>query len=217
VEYRLDKRAGFFGLAGFLALTSLDRRTSPSKRGRWLAGNLLCQEPPPPPAVVPMLDEQQGADAGAPTVNVRETLQRHRGDAACAACHALFDPYGLALEQYDAIGHFRATYQDGTAIDTAVKLPPAAAASEGLPIEGLEGLSQAIANNPNLGACLAKKLLTYGLGRTLTPADEPHLAQAREAWLAPGQTPNIRRLIHALVSTTAFLSRRGGDEGAPAP
>jgi hypothetical protein len=217
VEYRADQRAGFFGLAGFLAQTSLDRRTSPSRRGRWIAGNLLCREPPPPPAVVPMLDEEPDSGAGAPTLDVRRALERHRRDGGCAPCHALFDPYGLALEHYDAIGRFRATYQDGTPIDTAVTLPPSAEAPGALAIEGLEELSQALSTNPNLGTCLAKKLLTYGLGRTLTASDEPHLAQAREAWLAPGQTPNIRRLIQALVSTPAFLSRRGGDEGGMAP
>ena len=125
VEYSGDKRAGFFGLAGFLSVTSLDRRTSPSRRGRWIASNLLCRDPPPPPPVVPMLDgDEPGADGGSATVNVRESLEKHRQNPGCAACHALFDPYGLALEHYDAIGHFRAAYEDGAPVDASATLPP---------------------------------------------------------------------------------------------
>jgi hypothetical protein len=218
VEDTSDKRAGFLGLAGFLSVTSLDRRTSPSRRGRWIVSNLLCRDPPPPPPVVPVLDgDQPGADGGAATVNIRESLAKHRQNPGCAACHSLFDPYGLALEQYDAVGLYRTVYEDGTPVDASATLPASASNPAGTAIEGLEGLSQAVAADPGLGACLARKLLTYGLGRTLTAGDERHLEQARAEWLAPGQTPSIGRLIHALVATQAFLSRRGGDEGGASP
>jgi hypothetical protein len=218
VEDSSDRRAGFFGLAGFLAVTSLDRRTSPSRRGRWIVGNLLCRDPPPPPPVVPMLDgDQPGADGGAATGNIRDHLERHRQDPGCATCHRLFDPYGLALEQFDAVGLYRAAYDDGTPVDASATLPASASHPDGTVIQGLDGLAQAVAADPGLGACLARKLMTYGLGRTLTAADERHLEQARGEWLAPGQTPSIGRLIHALVATQAFLSRRGGDEGGTSP
>jgi hypothetical protein len=218
VEGFADERAGFLGLAGFLSVTSLDRRTSPSRRGRWIVSNLLCRDPPPPPPVVPVLDgDQPGADGGAATVNIRESLEKHRQNPGCAACHSLFDPYGLALEQYDAIGLYRTVYEDGTSVDASATLPASASNPDGRAIEGLEGLSQAVAADPGLGACLARKLLTYGLGRTMTAGDERHLEQARGEWLAPGQTPSIGRLIHALVATQAFLSRRGGDEGGTSP
>jgi hypothetical protein len=219
VEYHDDKRAGFFGLAGFLALTSLDRRTSPSKRGHWIAGNFLCAEPPPPPANVPQLDADPDADAGADagvdagvaaTLNVRQALEKHRANPGCAACHALFDPYGLALEEYDAIGVYRSTYDDGTPIDTSTTLPPSAAHPNGLTFQGLAGLSQAVATDPAFGECLAKKLFTYGLGRVPTPSDDPYFQQAQQEWLAAGQTPSIRRMIQALIATDAFRSRRGG-------
>jgi len=218
VEDAGDKRAGFFGLAGFLSVTSLDRRTSPSRRGRWIVSNLLCRDPPPPPPVVPMLGgDQPGADGGAETVNIRESLEKHRQDPGCAPCHRLFDPYGLALEQFDAIGLFRAAYDDGTPVDASATLPASASHPDGMVIEGLDGLSRAVAADPGFGACLARKLLTYGLGRTMTAGDARHLEQARGEWLEPGQTPSIGRLIHALVSTQAFLSRRGGDEGGASP
>ena len=218
VEYPGDKRAGFFGLAGFLSVTSLDRRTSPSRRGRWIVSNLLCRDPPPPPPVVPMLNgDQPGTDGGSATVNIRETLEQHRQNPGCAACHALFNPYGLALEQYDAIGRFREAYEDGTPVDASATLPASASRPAGAVIEGLDGLSQAVAVDPSFGTCLARKLLTYGLGRTMTAGDDRHVEEARGEWLEPGQTPSIGRLIHALVSTQAFLSRRGGDEGGTPP
>lgn len=207
-EFHDDRRAGFFGLAGFLALSSFDRRTSPSKRGYWIATTILCIEPLSPPPGVPELDGEGDDDTS--TLNVRERLARHREDPACAGCHELFDPYGLALEDYDAVGLYRSTYEDGTPVDTTTTLPPSDAFPSGLPVGGLEELSEAISNDPRLARCLAEKLFTYGLGRLLTPGDEPHLQRAREEWLAPGQTPNIRRLIHAMVSTDAFRFRRGG-------
>jgi hypothetical protein len=207
VEYTGDQRAGFFGLAGFLALSSFDRRTSPSLRGRWIASNLLCDEPPPPPDVVPKL-EDSGVDPS--TLDLRALLQQHRDNPACAACHALFDPYGLALEEYDAIGQYRTTYPDGTLVDASSALPPSDTYPDGIPFTGLEGVANVVASDPRFGRCLAKKLLTYGLGRPTSESDEPHLAQAERDWLAPGLTPSIRRLIHALVATEAFRFRRGG-------
>lgn len=213
VEFHADDRAGFFGLSGFLALSSLDRRTSPSRRGRWIASNLLCTDPPPPPANVAMLeaDQDSGAGGGSSAPNVRQSLEQHRRNPQCAACHALFDPYGLALEEYDAIGVYRATYEDGAPIDVSVTLPPSDTHPEGLAVTGLNGLAQALSTDPRLGECVAKKLFTYGLGRTLTASDEPHLRQAQREWLIEGQPPSLRRLIHALVSTEAFRARRGGE------
>jgi hypothetical protein len=209
VEFKSDRRAGFFGLAGFLALTSFDRRTSPSLRGRWIAGNLLCMKPPDPRPDVPKL-EAGGEDSS--VLSVRELLERHREDATCAACHALFDPYGLALEEYDAIGQYRAVYADGTRVDASAALPPSQAHPEGRAFVGLEGLASVIAGDPQFGKCLAQKLLTYGLGRPVTSTDEPYLQQAHRDWSAPGQVPSIRRLIRTLVLTVPFRFRRGGGD-----
>jgi Protein of unknown function (DUF1592)/Protein of unknown function (DUF1588)/Protein of unknown function (DUF1587)/Protein of unknown function (DUF1595)/Protein of unknown function (DUF1585) len=218
VEYHDDARAGYLGLAGFLAVTSIDRRTSPSRRGRWIAGTLLCKEPPPPPPNIPMLDgDPSDADGGVATFDVRKRLEQHRQNPNCFGCHSLFDSYGLALEHYDAFGLFRADYGDGTPIDTAVVLPPPPSQRDGLAVDGLDGLSAAISSDPSFGSCLAQKLLTYGLGRTMTGSDNGHLQQAVQQWLEPGQTPSVGRLIHALVSTPAFLERRGGDQGSAQP
>lgn len=205
VEYRDDQRVGFFGLAGFLALSSFDRRTSPSLRGRWISSNLLCNEIPDPPPNIPQLEP---TDAASP-LDVRSALEQHRQDPGCAACHSRFDAYGLALEAYDAIGQYRPVYADGAPVDTSAQLPPSDAHPQGLAIQGLSGLAEAVSSDPNFGSCLAKKLLTYGLGRPVGESDEPYLLQAQHEWLAVGATHSVRRLIHALVLTEPFRFRRG--------
>ena len=166
VEYHDDRRAGFFGLAGFLAVSSFDRRTSPSRRGRWIASNLLCTDPPPPPPNVPKLEPEEQDAGDSSKLNVRQTLEQHRKSPGCAACHALFDAYGLALEEYDAIGLYRTTYEDGSPVDVSVTFPASDTHPAGETFEGLDGLSQAVSTDPHFGECLARKLFTYGLGRT---------------------------------------------------
>jgi hypothetical protein len=203
-----DQRAGFFGLAGFLAISSFDRRTSPSKRGDWIARSLLCAELPKVPPNIPPLDSV-AEDTSA--LNVRQRLEQHRADPGCAGCHARFDPYGLALEELGPIGLYRSSYEDGTPVDARTTLPPSDGHPDGQDIEGLEGLARAVADDPQFGRCLATKLLSYGLGRLTTPSDEPHVQAALDTWLAPGQAPSIRRLIQALVATRAFRLRRGGN------
>jgi hypothetical protein len=213
VEYRGDQRAGFFGLAGFLALSSFDRRTSPSLRGRFIASNLLCAAPPDPPPNVPELEpgEQEAS------LNVRQTLERHRQSPDCAYCHALFDPYGLALEEYDAVGRYRSAYADGTPVDATASLPASETYPEGMPFTGLDGLARVVAGDPRFGECLAEKLLTYALGRPVTESDQPYLQQVQREWRAPGQVPSVRRLIHTLVSSEPFRYRRGQAPASPQP
>jgi hypothetical protein len=210
VEYQGDSRVGFFGLAGFLAITSYDRRTSPSLRGYWISSTMLCTEPGLPPPDVPKLP---GDDVDPTMLNVREVLEQHRQNPACVGCHSLFDHYGLALEEYDAVGLFRTTYPNGAMVNASAMLPPSDAHPEGLPFEGLSGLAAIVAADPQFGRCLAEKLLTYGLGRPVEASDEPHLERALQNWLVPDQAPSIRRLVHALVATEAFGFRRG--ESAP--
>jgi hypothetical protein len=168
----------------------------------------LCAELPKIPPNIPPLDDDTDDTS---TLNVRQRLEQHRADPGCASCHALFDPYGLALEQFGPIGLYRSSYEDGTAVDATTTLPPSDTHPEGQNIEGLDGLARAVADDPRLGRCVATKLLSYGLGRLTTPSDEPHVQAALGSWLAPGQTPSIRRLIQALVATRAFRLRRGGN------
>jgi hypothetical protein len=208
VQFFGDQRAGFFGLAGFLALTSFDRRTSPSKRGKWVAANMLCADPPPPAQALPSLETDDPDATGLSTLAVRQRLEEHRKNPACASCHALFDPYGLALEHFDPVGRYRATYEDGSAIDVSVELPPSETLPDGLKIEGLSQLSEQVAADPRFASCLVTKLFTFGLGRVVTANDARQIDAIRATWLAPGATPSLRRLIQTLVASEAF--RAGG-------
>jgi hypothetical protein len=208
VELTTDQRRGFFGLGGFLALSSLDRRTSPTLRGRWILLNMLCTEPPPPATNIPDLN----AGSTDPTTNVRKALEQHREDPKCAACHALFDPYGLSLEQFDGIGKYRTTYADNTVIDPATSLPPSSTAPNGQAFSGLNGLSDTISADPQFAACVGDNLFVYGTGRMITASDRPYLRQVQEQWRSGA--PSLRRLIQTLVSSEPFRYRRANVSAA---
>lgn len=212
VENVADGRRGFAGLIGFLAMSSPDRRSAPTLRGKWLLLNLMCTHPPDPPPGVPELEKQGDTSQ----LNVRQVLEEHRANPGCAACHSLFDPFGLALEQYDGVGQFRATYPNGSPIDPKTELPKSAAYPEGLEFAGIEGqdglpgVADAVTRNPRFATCVSEKMLSYGLGRLLTDSDRPYLELVAKDWLAEGETPHLGRLVKALVSTEVFRSRRGG-------
>jgi Protein of unknown function (DUF1588)/Protein of unknown function (DUF1585)/Protein of unknown function (DUF1592) len=192
-----DQRYGFMGLAGFLTLSSMDRRTSPTLRGKWVLGNMLCQEAPPPPANVPKL-EVAGKDLD--NGNVREILEAHRSNATCAGCHAMFDPFGLALENFDAIGQYRATYGDKSTINAATQL-------NGVPFTGLDGAADIVTNDPGFKSCIAKKLFVYGLSRSPALDDTGWIKQIQTQWETGGLT------IHGLISnlTQSVPFRNSGD------
>ena len=166
--------------------------------------NLTCTTPPDPPPNIPKLEDKGSVD----TANVRAVLEAHRANPACAACHALFDPFGLALEQYDGIGKFRTMYANGTAIDPSTDL----AGTKFSGIEGgngLPGVADIVTQDPKFGTCISQKMLQYGLGRVLTDTDTPYLDLVNKEWLKAGATPSIAGLVKGLVSTETFKSRRG--------
>jgi Protein of unknown function (DUF1592)/Protein of unknown function (DUF1588)/Protein of unknown function (DUF1595)/Protein of unknown function (DUF1587)/Protein of unknown function (DUF1585) len=196
VEIKTDQRFGFFGLGGFLALSSVEDRTSPTLRGRWILTNLLCTEPPPPPPGIPELT----AGTFDPTKNVAKALEEHRKNPACAGCHRLFDPYGLSLEQFDGIGKHRTAYADGATIDPTTELG-------GVTFTGIRGLADTVTKNPTFTACIADTMFTYGLGRVIADTDRPYLAAVQAEWKQG--TPTLRRLIRALVLAETFRYRHG--------
>ncbi|HEY0713413.1 MAG TPA: DUF1592 domain-containing protein [Polyangia bacterium] len=199
VEIKDDKRYGFAGLGGFLAMSALPDRTSPTLRGRWILHNLLCIEPPPPPEGAGNLD---GLDT---SKNIRVALEDHRKDPSCSACHALFDPYGLALEQFDGIGKYRTTYKDGTTIDATAELPVSETFPQGVKFAGLEGLADTMTKNPGFTECVSDNLFMYGLGRLITDTDRPYLKAVQTEWKKG--TPTLKRLVQTLVLAETFRYR----------
>ena len=113
-------RGGLLGHGGLLMVTSYPNRTSPVVRGKWLLETILGAPPPEPPPNVPGLPDR--GEAGEPA-SVRDRLERHRANPACAGCHAPMDPLGFALENFDAIGLWRATSEAGQPIDASATMP----------------------------------------------------------------------------------------------
>ena len=102
VELTDDNRRGLLGQGSMLAVTSYPHRTSPVVRGKWILENLLGTPPPPPPPDVPALEGE--AEPGGGELSMRERIAQHRANPACASCHAMMDPLGLSLENFDFVG-----------------------------------------------------------------------------------------------------------------
>ena len=201
-EYAADNRSGFLGLVGFLSVSSVDRRSSPTLRGKWVLLNLLCAPPPPPPADVPLLE----AGAVDPDkASVREVLEAHRAAPACNACHSIMDPFGLALEQYDGIGKFRTAYPDMSAIDPATELPMSTSFPDGVKFSGLSGTADVVKKDARFQTCVTEKLYTYGLGRSLSTEDKANSAAVTKTWQT-GEL-SLNKLLHTLTTAEAFRNR----------
>jgi hypothetical protein len=159
-----ENRFGLLGKASVLAVTSYTTRTAPTIRGKWVLENILAAPPPAPPAVVPALELSNKGDK---PLSVRQMLEAHRANPACASCHARMDPLGLSLENFDAIGQWRST-DAGQAIDASGVL------LDGTKVNGPRELRQALmAQKTQFVGTVTGKLLTYALGRGLEYYDAP--------------------------------------------
>jgi hypothetical protein len=158
-------RRGLLGHGSILTATSAPNRTSPVKRGAWILENILGTPAPlPPPGVETDLDET--AAAGSHTT-IRERLERHRANPDGAACHALIDPLGFALENFDAIGRWR-DEEAGRPVDASGRL------WDGTELSGPAGLREALLARERLFVTEATvKLMTYALGRAVGAGDMP--------------------------------------------
>src|SRR5262249_1429828 len=151
-----DRRGGLLGQASVLTVTSYPNRTSVVLRGKWLLATLLGAPPPPPPADVPSLKEA-GQD-GQPR-SLRDRMEQHRNNPACAGCHQRMDPLGFALENFDALGKWR-TVADGEKVNASAALP------DGTTFEGITGLRDLlIKHKDDFVRTVSEKLLAYGTGR----------------------------------------------------
>jgi hypothetical protein len=162
-----EARRGLLGKGALLMVTSHPHRTSPVLRGKWILENVLGSPPPPPPDVVPPFEEN--TEAGKPR-SVRERMEQHRRNPACAGCHRMIDPAGLALENFDATGAWRTRDGGtrGTPVDASGQLV------DGTQINGVLELRAALMRQPETFVrTMTEKLMTYALGRGLTAADMP--------------------------------------------
>jgi hypothetical protein len=180
-----------------LTVSSYANRTSPVIRGKWVLENILNSPQPPAPPGLPRFDENTVGT----TASMREQLEEHRANATCASCHSRMDPLGFALENYDAIGHWRE--KDGKfPIDATGKLP------NGRTFEGAKGLADVLMSNQDgFAQAITEKMLTYALGRGLERYDRPAVKK-----IVSGMAANQYRfssLVLGIVNSLPFQERRG--------
>jgi hypothetical protein len=157
-------RFGLLGQGSVLTVTSYPNRTSPVLRGKWILENILGTPPPPPPPGVPPLKENE---EGAKPRSVRELLEQHRETPACATCHAVMDPLGFSLENFDATGEWRKK-------DFSGPIDPSGQLADGTKVNGPESLRAALMRHPDQFVnTMTEKMLTYALGRGLEYYDMP--------------------------------------------
>jgi hypothetical protein len=200
------QRAGILTQAGFLGTMAHTDASSPVVRGLAIMSRLLCNTPPPIPANVPPLPPVDKKVA----TTTRARFQQHTSAAACAACHRVFDPMGMALEGYDAIGQYR-TQENGNPVDSSGALV-GAGASDG-PVSGGVALANTLANSPAVHACFARQVFRHDLGRIDTPADACALAEVTKAYT--GKNLDLRELLVALATSPAFATRTAMAPGGP--
>jgi hypothetical protein len=198
VEFSDVPRGGLLGHASVLTVTSYPTNTSVVRRGVWVLEHLLCVHPPPPPVGV-VIEDLPSAES-APDTTQRQRLERHRADPACGACHALMDPIGLGLENFDAIGRWR-DQEGGQPIDATGELTGHGA------FNGPRELSALVAADRRYSGCAAEKLVTYALGRPPSSTEQELLSSVGSASDSAG--PSLRQMLERLVLSDTFRLRRG--------
>ena len=191
-------RGGLLGQGSILTLTSHAIRTSPVLRGKWILNNILGTPPPDPPPNVPALEDRQ---TQLRVGTMRERMSAHRSNPVCAACHAMIDPAGFALEGFDAIGRSRVVDEYYRALDTSGVLP------DGTAFDGAVELRAALVEHPKrFVGTVTEKLMTYALGRGLDYYDMPAVRRIVREAEAGGY--GMQSIVVGIVNSYPFLHRR---------
>jgi hypothetical protein len=195
-----SQRRGLLGQGSILTTTSAPNRTSPVVRGQWVVQSLLgAAVPSPPPGAAADLSKEATKATKLVGDTVRERLEMHRANPTCAACHAMMDPLGLALENFDLVGRWR-DQEDGHAINAAAEM------TDGTPLSSPADLRRALLSRSDaFVTALTERLLTYALGRELEYYDEPAVRGIVRAAARDGTT--LPALIQAIVASDAFQTR----------
>ncbi len=189
-------RGGILGMGSVLVKTSFPQRTSPVLRGDWLLHAVLGMPTPPPPADVPPFPESSDKP-----MTVRQKLEAHRADKACASCHDKIDPLGFALEGFDALGRFREKDESGLAIDDSGAL------KDGTKMEGIEGLRAYLGkHDKEFNQVLARKLIGYALGRAVLPSDKVLIEQITSS--LKSSEGKFSTAVLTIVQSPQFRNRR---------
>ena len=198
VTLQEEERRGLMGKGSILTVTSYPTRTSPTLRGKWLLENILGTPPPPPPPNVPSLKDDKDVQG----LTMRQRMEQHRANPACAVCHTRMDPMGFSLENFDATGRWRTTSGEaGAPIDSSGVLP------DGTKFDGPTGLRSILMSQPEqFVTAVTERLLTYALGRGVEYYDQPAIRK-----IVRGAAPDEYRwssIIMGVVKSTPFQMRR---------
>jgi len=194
-----ENRFGLLGKASVLAVTSYTTRTSPTIRGKWLLENILAAPMPAPPPNIPALE---ASNKDGKPLSVREMLEMHRANPACASCHARMDPLGFSLENFDAIGQWRST-------DAGKSINASGVLLDGTQVTGPAGLQHAlVAQKQQFVRAVTEKLLTYSLGRGIEYYDAPAIRGiVRGAAVDDYRWSSV---VLGIVKSAPFQMRRSG-------
>ena len=193
-------RSGILGQGAILTVTSYPDRTSPVVRGKWILENLLGTPPPPP---IPNAGDLKPTNGQGVVLSMRQRMEQHRRNPVCASCHAMMDPLGLSLENFDAVGKWRTLGESSATIDASGVFP------DGSKFQGAAGLKQMLLQSDRFVPTVTEKLMTYALGRGLEYYDAP----AVRAIVRNGARDDYRfsSLIAGIVQSAPFTMRRAGD------
>lgn len=199
VSLKDQPRRGILGHGSFHLVTSHPLRTSPVLRGKYVLENLLDMAPPPPPPNIPQLTPPGKNGKG---LSLREQMEKHREEPGCASCHALMDPIGFGLQNFDADGSWR-TEENGKTIDASGQL------ADGGKFKGADELRQLLLEHhaEDFMRSVASKMLTYALGRGTDWYDKPAIDRMIDETRKAGT--GTRDMIHALTRSVPFQYRRG--------
>jgi hypothetical protein len=183
-------RSGLLGSAAILASNGLPQRTGPTLRGRFVAQQLLCKIVPDPPPTV----DTTVLNTLPPNSSVKAVLEEHRKNPACASCHAMMDPIGLGLENFDSVGTYRTT-DNNVPIDASGEL-------DGVPFKDEATLATALRNHPDALTCFVSKVYEQAQGRSSLPIEEAVLTNLGKQFAASGHRAD--QLLLDIISSDAY-------------
>ena len=191
------RRGGLLTQAGLLAMNSDGTDSHPLKRGVWLLESLLNDPPPPPPPAVPEIDL---ADPEIAKLTLKQRIEDHRNHAACMSCHAKIDPWGIAFENYDAVGRWR-NQINGQPVDATSRL------FNQQELDGIDGLKRYMlqSRQDQFVRALVYKMMTFALGRPLTFADHASIDQVTAD--VRQQKDGLATMVRQVIDSPLFRSK----------
>jgi hypothetical protein len=183
-------RAGLLGAGAILVAYGLPQRTSPTSRGKFVDDAILCKAIPPPPPGVPPLP-----DMAAPNATMRQRMTAHRANPSCSSCHALMDPIGFGMENFDSVGQYR-TQDNGSPIDATGTL------ADGAAFDGLASLGSTLRNEPIAGPCFVSKVYANALGRIALDLDGAALSALADSFAKSGN--HADELLLDVITSDSF-------------